>query len=942
MIQLSDVTKTYRMRGTDTPILKGVNLTINPGERVGVLGRNGAGKSTLIRLISGVEQPTSGLIDRKMSISWPLAFGGTFLGALTGYDNFRFICRLYNVDPVTKVDFVEDFCELGRYFHEPLKTYSSGMRARLAFAVSMAVEFDCFMIDEIVAVGDFRFQQKCDDELFRKRADRAFLIVSHNADFIRDHCTSAKVLADGVLEHFSTIDAAYHAYSSHLAASVKSQAMSALDPNLVSDAHVPTQPASELDRREAIMEEQIAVLTNFMISSEKKALDDDTVAAFIQALTNDFLELQTFLGVVDQLKCQGNIDASARFARVVAQAYGQNSLYHVVVGDLYTIQGNDKSAIDAYAVAISVDPTSYWGFRNLGIALFKIGDYAGAIPHFEKALLLGNDLSQKREIVRHIIDCHTYLELTIPKYLIDKVSPPGNELSEISCKFYEHYGILSIQVQGFIRNADARGEFGCVLNLGDINYSPITFGYGSNSYRRYAQFTESQSFTAVFLIELSEKPVSATVKLHGGGSILSESEITAITPDFRATFPGYDLLQPASERAGAAFKSHEYEIAVVLSGFALNQGQAIESEYFVEALIALGRFSEAEAHLEELFSLPLDPALLEENGARLFELYCSEIARSRLIGWEGRISLLVNERLALAPDEASGLTNQGHLLVHAGKLRDAIACYRKAGEAAKGRDIIHFACGITSARYAKFGRPPIIPETLNPRSNTGLLHLISCDAKYFKRYGPAVVSSSRTAGGAEHVALHVHIVDPDLEALDLARSLSERHEFRVTSEFFPFPAAPQSVRIAYYTSARFIIAKALMAAYDRPVLITATDCLINWSWDEIRQWCEGTDFGSLQSALWSFVPWTKIPAGIIYFDNGPVGQAIADDVRAFLMRVFANENTYQTNLWTIDQVALWLAWEKFGKRVSTRHLPMTSMLRLATGDKTNILIPENG
>ncbi|WP_336963220.1 ABC transporter ATP-binding protein [Sphingobium aquiterrae] len=194
-------------------VLQDVNLTVGPGEKVGILGRNGSGKSTMIRLISGAEYPTSGEVRRGMSVSWPLAFGGAFQGTLTGYDNLRFICRLYGKSAEDSVDFVQEFSELGRYLKEPVRAYSAGMRARLAFAISMVVEFDCFLIDEIVAVGDARFHAKCHIELFEKRADRAMIIVSHDVAYVRDHCDKAAVLIDGILTPFDDLDEAYAFYS---------------------------------------------------------------------------------------------------------------------------------------------------------------------------------------------------------------------------------------------------------------------------------------------------------------------------------------------------------------------------------------------------------------------------------------------------------------------------------------------------------------------------------------------------------------------------------------------------------------------------------------------------------------------------------------------------------------------------------------------------------
>ena len=194
MITLRAVTKEYYTREGGRHVLNDINLEIARGEKIGILGRNGSGKSTLIRLIGGAEQPTRGSIRRGMSVSWPLAFSGGFQGSLTGLDNLRFICRVYGADIDRAIPFVEEFTELGTYFREPVKTYSSGMRARLAFALSMAIEFDCYLIDEVLAVGDPRFHEKCHRELFEKRADRALLMVSHLPQHIRQYCSIIYVL----------------------------------------------------------------------------------------------------------------------------------------------------------------------------------------------------------------------------------------------------------------------------------------------------------------------------------------------------------------------------------------------------------------------------------------------------------------------------------------------------------------------------------------------------------------------------------------------------------------------------------------------------------------------------------------------------------------------------------------------------------------------------
>ena len=208
MIELRDIRKTYHARSGPVEVLKGVDLHVKKGDKLGILGRNGAGKSTLIRLIGGIERPTSGTISQTMRISWPLAFTGAFQGALTGIDNVRFICRIYGKPYDEVIDFVEDFSQLGRFLREPVKIYSSGMRARLAFAVSLMIDFDCYLIDEVVAVGDARFQQRSHEELFVRRKDRSLILVSHDAYYMSDHCERACVLVDGRLQHFEDVHSA--------------------------------------------------------------------------------------------------------------------------------------------------------------------------------------------------------------------------------------------------------------------------------------------------------------------------------------------------------------------------------------------------------------------------------------------------------------------------------------------------------------------------------------------------------------------------------------------------------------------------------------------------------------------------------------------------------------------------------------------------------------
>jgi len=211
-IRCKNITKTYHGRTGPKEALKDVSFEINRGENIGILGHNGAGKSTLIRILSGSEKQSSGSIDRKMSLSWPLAFHGGFHSSLTGVDNVKFLSRVYQVDFKETLEFVRDFSELGKDLREPFKAYSSGMMAKLAFSLTLAIDFDCLLVDEVLSVGDAKFQQKCHDYIGDKLQDRSLILVSHHPDVIRNYCDKACILHQGHMFETEDIDRAYHDY----------------------------------------------------------------------------------------------------------------------------------------------------------------------------------------------------------------------------------------------------------------------------------------------------------------------------------------------------------------------------------------------------------------------------------------------------------------------------------------------------------------------------------------------------------------------------------------------------------------------------------------------------------------------------------------------------------------------------------------------------------
>lgn len=198
---------------SDRKIFSGLTFDVARQGRLALLGRNGQGKSTLIKLLGGVLRATEGSITWKMKSSWPIGFGGAFQGSLSGLDNIRFLSRLYDRDYKDVLARVDDFAELGPALRLQVRHYSSGMRARLAFGLSLAIEFDCYLIDELVAVGDARFQRKCQEELFQHRAHRAFLMASHDTSMVAHYCDRALIIESGQAKMFDDVEEAVEVYT---------------------------------------------------------------------------------------------------------------------------------------------------------------------------------------------------------------------------------------------------------------------------------------------------------------------------------------------------------------------------------------------------------------------------------------------------------------------------------------------------------------------------------------------------------------------------------------------------------------------------------------------------------------------------------------------------------------------------------------------------------
>lgn len=218
MIHLDHLTKMFSLNGQEKAVADDITVTFPTGASVALLGRNGAGKSSLLKMIAGTLDPTSGQILSTGTISFPVGFAGSFHGDLTGAQNARFVARIYGVDTGELVEFVDEFAELGKYFHLPFRTYSAGMRARLAFGVSMAIPFDTYLVDEVTAVGDAAFRSKSGVVFRARMAGASAIVVSHSMQVLRELCDAGAVLENGRLVYYDDLEKAIRHHNRNMAA----------------------------------------------------------------------------------------------------------------------------------------------------------------------------------------------------------------------------------------------------------------------------------------------------------------------------------------------------------------------------------------------------------------------------------------------------------------------------------------------------------------------------------------------------------------------------------------------------------------------------------------------------------------------------------------------------------------------------------------------------
>lgn len=660
----------------------------------------------------------------------------------------------------------------------------------------------------------------------------------------------------------------------------------------------------------------------------RQAANSNEFSDFLSSLRLDRVPVFDSCDVIGRLGRAGETDAALAVALWLAEQRPGEPLFWISLGDSYCKQRQHIPGVQAYEEALRLDPSSFWGNRNLATELFEVGLYERASIYYEAAMAAAPSNASKLELRLRWLDCNV---------LTDRVTSSSKTefgttiesfmLVDQSGLAFNDGRAARLAVGGFASPGTDVSSLRCVFRVGGKSWdaSPT---FARNSIRRLASYSNVEAFGFVHYggigadnqvqFELSEND-----EIQLAGQVMVE----------RVGDGGHANDPSMLEAARRASREYRAEASALMYGTCAQSGDEIEIVPFVESLIAVGLYDEAEYRLRE--SLNIHGADHPDR-SHVLALACQELARSRLPGWRAEVNGLLGEKTR-AGESATVLANLGHARAADGAIGDAIEFYREASRLASGHELIHFSRGIHTAKLAAD-----VPRLLTQdRPHAGkdrpeFVHLFACDANYFRLFAPGLVASSARNRGDVRVLIHAHIINPDLESLELASRLEQEFALKVTTESSPETITPQVLR-AYFTCARFLIAPQLLRTHDCAVLVTEADCLLNWKWSDLKTYVADADVGYMESSMWNWVPWTKIPAGIFLFTPSQQGLSQADYIARFIQYAFERGGSGTDDLWTVDQVALWLA-QLAGDHNRAIHLPMYSILTLATGDKSNLAL----
>ncbi|MEQ1515791.1 MAG: tetratricopeptide repeat protein [Usitatibacteraceae bacterium] len=635
----------------------------------------------------------------------------------------------------------------------------------------------------------------------------------------------------------------------------------------------------------------------------------DKALALADSLTADYPDDYAAVAI------RAQIYASTRRHELATEVYEHFLLKHplqdmawVSLGDMHQTLRNDARAIACYQKACGINAHNFWARRNLGLLLFDLGVYERALGFLGEALGLSPNQSFSTELDRAMISARFYSSERSPE-LTDNVnlaSPSGIDVITNEATFDRAHGALHVSISLVSARLAIQAPHVVRLLVSDLSVFSSEFVYPTIAVRRQAFVHSWQTVCVRFYVLTRECPETALIQLAlpDGTLFSSQVQIRSIDSSVVGTL---DTKSDSQDLAEAHYAVHDFRLAAFFYSQALSNFAPIDIDHFILSLLHSGRYHEAEWQMERLLANP-PPEMHRDARGRLLDMYCCEIARARLPGYVDKIANVCSDQISRFGETPFTTLNLAHCAIERGETNLALRLYEQASDAARDVSLTHFSMGIHSILSTfEHGLPDLAEYKFHECGSLegiDLVHLFACDQVYFQRFARSLIASS-TQKSAGNVRIHVHIVGANELTFETISSLRAEFRFSFSYEALPNHETLSSSNVrTYYTCARFLIAEKLLARYQKPILITEADCLLNWHWDDVMDWVLAkTDVGLHISGLWSLAPSTKIPAGIMYIDSDRKGSAFLEYVADYIRMVMWKKGTSHQNLWTLDQVA---------------------------------------
>jgi tetratricopeptide (TPR) repeat protein len=597
-------------------------------------------------------------------------------------------------------------------------------------------------------------------------------------------------------------------------------------------------------------------------------------------------------------------------------------------GDIFQKQSEILLASEAYIAALKLDARYFWANRNLGIMLVDLGIYIQAIPYIENALKIDAGYLYRRDLINRLTLAHMYAE-DYPQTtsISDLISYPIIEQTHGFSYIERNTCFATISIlcsdADFIEN----------LSIKELNpkYSFQILPHVGSMELRYLSDITGMRCSGYFLIfdEVhQELEINVRIGGHTRTTLLQFRNSTSTT---NSSLNSTNL----STSIEICFRNYQHDHVImdaIQAEIADIRLSPASCEYAYTSMMYSGMYAEAYSLLLSQYKKSL---LNIDVAATCLDILCADSVRLRLSKKSNTVIKFLEEFKKIHGATVNYYLNLGHLLCESDD-RLAAEMYVKAQESNSSQTLIDMSKGLSSIIDPENIVDSLPYEVVISKINRfgDVIHLFACDSKYFTKFASKLIESS--VGKSDiNITIHAHLVDPTPEAKELIEILVNKYDIDYSFGYSPAQIADKK---SFYTTARFLVTEELLTVYNKPILITEADCLISWRWSQIMTWCMGIDYGLCKSGSWHFIPWAKIPAGVLWISPTSKGIEFISYISQYISKALWHSIGKSSYLWGVDQTAIWQSYKKHKTTSITKHIPMYSVLLLATGDKTNILI----